>query len=103
LRPRADRFRPDFFAFHQWALGGAVAQSTLSQARNGRSALAPDAVRVGQEAFAVVNAADLRPVEVGAGATSEAGARRQMAGILRDNPALEGEILVVPVFEVNRS
>ncbi|MCL4298420.1 MAG: hypothetical protein KJ077_21975 [Anaerolineae bacterium] len=94
---------PDLLAFEGWALSGAIANSPLSHARNGRSALAPEAVQVDQEAYAVVNASDLRLAEAGTLAASEAGAQRLMEGLIRGNPALEGEILVVPIFEVNQS
>jgi hypothetical protein len=103
LVPRGEPLRPDFLVFHSWAVLGAVAASPLSQARNGKSALAPGAVQVRQEGFAVVRASDLRPVQDGAQAASEAGAQRLMQGLVRDNPALDGEILVVPAFEVNRA
>jgi len=102
LHPRGERLKPDFLAFHAWALMGAVAGSPLSQARTGRSALAPEAVRVRQEGFVVVRAGDLRPVEDGVPAGSQAGAQRRMAELIGSNPALDGEILVVPAFEVNR-
>jgi hypothetical protein len=95
--------RPDFLTFHSWAVRGAVAASPLSQARNGTSALAPGAVQVSQEGFAVVRASDLQPVAAEARAASEAGAQRLMDRLLRDNPALDSEILVVPAFEVNHS
>jgi hypothetical protein len=84
-------------------LQGAIADSPLSHARNAKSALAPGAVQVNQEGFAVVNASDLRQATPGMQATSKAGAQRLMEGLIRSNPALEGEILVVPLFEVNRA
>jgi hypothetical protein len=113
LHPRGDLLQPDLLAFQSRALQGAIASSPLSQARNGKSALAPAAVQVVQEAYAVVNASDLRLADADAQATSihsggsrngytEAGAQRLMEGLIHSNPALEGEILVVPVFEVNR-
>jgi len=102
LAPRGKPFRPDFLSFHSRALPGAVAQSPLSQARSGKSALGPGAVVVGAEGFVVVRAADLRAVEGDPAAKSEAGAQRRMAELVQGNPALDGEILVVPMFEVNR-
>jgi hypothetical protein len=103
-QPKQRRFvLPDFLSFAQWAVQGAIASSPLSQARSGRSALAPGPVRLEQEHYAVVKAGDLRPVEEGAVAGSEAGARDLLEGILRAEPALAGELLVVPAFEVNRS
>jgi hypothetical protein len=103
LQPRGEFLPPDPLAFHSRALQGAIAGSPLSHARNGKSALAPAAVQVVQEAYAVVNAGDLRLVEAGAQVDSQAGAQRLMAELVHSNPALEGEILVVPTFEVNRS
>lgn len=103
LVPQGKPVRPDLLSFNSWTLQGAVASSPLSQSRNGKSALAPGAVQVSQEGFAVVNASDLRPVAAVAQAESEAGAQRLMDGLLHVNPSLEGELLVVPAFEVNRS
>jgi hypothetical protein len=103
LHPRGDPQQPDFLSFQSRALQGAIASSPLSHAKNGKSALAPAAIQVVQEAFAVVNANDLRLADAGTQATSEAGAYRLMAELVLSNPALEGEILVVPAFEVNRS
>jgi hypothetical protein len=51
----------------------------------------------------VVNASDLRLAAEGTLAASEGGAFDLMQGLIRSNPALDGEIMVVPVFEVNRS
>jgi hypothetical protein len=103
LVPQAAPVRPDFLAFHSWALHGAVADSPLSQARNGVSALVPGKVQVSQEGFVVVKTADLRPVAGEAQVASEAGAQRLVEGLVGQNPALEGEILVVPAFEVNQA
>jgi len=103
LVPQGEPVQPDVLAFQTWLLRGAVANSPLSQARNGQSALAPGAVRVMQEAFAVVRMSDLRLVEAGAQASSEASAHRMMQNLLRENSALENELLVVPMFEVNYS
>jgi hypothetical protein len=103
LVPRGEPLPPDVLTFQAWAVRGAVAASPLSQARNGKSALAPGAVQVGQEAYTVVRASDLRPAAAAAQAASEAGAHRLLAELLRDNPALDGEVLVVPAFEVNRA
>jgi hypothetical protein len=101
LRPRGDPLPPDVLMFHSLALRGAIANSPLSHARNGKSVLAPEAVQVSQEGFAVVNASDLRKALPDMPVTSKAGAQSLMEGLIRSNPALEGEILVVPQFEVN--
>jgi hypothetical protein len=94
--------QPDGQAFHIWALRGAVASSPLSQARTGTSALAPGPVRMMQEGFAVVRVSDLQLVEADAQAASQAGAQQMMEALVRNNPTLANELLVVPAFEVNR-
>ncbi len=103
LRPWPTLLAPEVVAFNAWTSTGAIAASPLSFANNAKSALAPDEVKVSQEPFAVVNASDLRPVNENALVVSEAGANGLMNEIIRKNPALEGEIQVVPTFEVNRS
>jgi len=50
----------------------------------------------------VVNASDLRLVAAEAQTGSQAGAQRYLDTMLRDNPTLENELLVVPMFEVNQ-
>jgi hypothetical protein len=101
LQPRGKLLQPDVLTFQTWALRGAIAESPLSHARNGKSELAPGEVRVSQEGFAVVKASDLSQAVPEMGVSSRAGAQRVMDGLIRDNPALAGEILVVPSFEVN--
>jgi hypothetical protein len=91
----------DSAAFNTWKLGGAVAASPHSFANKRRSALAPAAVQVNQEAFAVVKTDDLRPVNGNAMAASEAEALDMMRQMVRENSSIEGEIQVVPAFEVN--
>ena len=103
LVPQGTLVLPDFNAFDHWTTKGAIASSPLSFAKTGKSLLAPQEVVLAQEAFAVVNASDLRLVAEGTLVSSEGGALHLMDELLRGNPALEGEILVVPVFEVNGS
>ena len=93
--------QPDGQTFQTWVLAGAVASSPLSQARKGKSALAPGPVQVRKELFAVVNATDLKLARAETSATSQAQAEQMMARLVRDDPALENELLVVPLFEVN--
>ena len=92
---------PDFTAFDHWTTRGSIANSPLSFAKNGKSTLAPQAVTLNQEQFVVVNARDLQPVSVDSITASEADARNLMDAMIRTNPALNGEIFVVPSFEVN--
>jgi hypothetical protein len=101
LHPWSDLVRMDGLAFDTWAVGGAVAASPLSHASQAKSALAPDAVAVRQEPYAAVTVGDLRPVNGDAEVASEAEAISLMRELIRDNPGLEGEIQVVPAFEVN--
>lgn len=103
LRPWFELLRPEIAAFNAWASQGAVAASPLSFANHAKSALAPDAVQVSLEPFAVVKVHDLTLVQEDAVAPTEAGAFGLMSELIRGNPALEGEIQVVPTFEVNRS
>jgi hypothetical protein len=95
--------RPPAGPFGQWTAGGAIAQSPLSRARRGPSALAPDPVRVRPEGFAVVRVRDLTPLDpaaaAGDAASSEAEARRRLWRLIEADPALEGELQVVPAFE----
>ena len=53
-------FEVDPLSFNTWTLQGAIATSPLSFARNRKSSLAPEAVAVTQEPFAIVNAGDLQ-------------------------------------------
>ena len=102
LRPWFEPLRPEAVAFNAWASRGAVAASPLSFASTAKSALAPEAVQVRHEPFAVVNVRDLTLVNGGAVASSEAEAFGLIRDLIRDNPALEQELQVVPTFEVNR-
>jgi hypothetical protein len=95
-------FFPDQTAFNIWATGGAVASSPLSFANNSKSALAPEAVQVSQEHYAVVNVDDLTIVNDSAVRASEAAGLALMRDMIRNNPGLEGNLQVVPTFEVNR-
>ena len=102
LHRRPDRLIPDGLIFGAWATKGAVAESPLSHARNRKSTLAPDEVLVNQERFAVVQMNDLTPVNGKAMAPGETAAFDLMRTMIRDNPDMEGEIQVVPAFEVNQ-
>lgn len=102
LRPWFELLEPEVVTFNAWAGGGAVAASPLSFANNGKSALAPEAVRVSQEPFAVVNTSDLTLANSTAVASSEAEAFGLMRGLIGGNPALEGALQVVPAFEINQ-
>ena len=85
--------------FVAWASNGAVAGSPLSHAKTAESSLAPDAVRVAQEGFAVVSTGDISPL--GDAAASEAEAMAMMRRLIRDQPELAGRIQVVPTFELS--
>jgi hypothetical protein len=91
--------KPDATAFNTWALNGAIARSPLSFARTGKSALAPTAIRVAQEGYGVVQMSDLTLVQPGSTAPSEAEAGVLMARLIQQQPALAGQIQVVPMFE----
>lgn len=95
-------FQVDAVAFSAWAQNGAVARSPLSFAATGKSAIAPDAVSIGQEAFAVANISDLALAHDGAVASSEAEAVALMNRLVASRPELAGRVQVVPSYEVNR-
>ncbi len=96
-----DFLAPDAVAFNSWAVNGAISNSDLSFSKNRKSALAPDEVTVGQENFAVVNNSDLTLLDNDSLVRSEVGALNKMQDLIQENPALEGNIQVVPQFEVN--
>lgn len=102
LRRRPGLLVPDLMVFNAWSTQGAIAASPLSFSGNAKSALAPDAVQVLQEQFSVVNISDLRPFNDQAFVASEAGAYSLMSEMIHNNPALEGELQVVPGFEASR-
>lgn len=85
-------------AFAAWASKGAVARSPLSHARTAESSLAPGAVRVAPEAFAVVNKSDL--TAVGEAAASEAEALTLLRRLVAERPELASRVQVVAGFEV---
>jgi hypothetical protein len=103
LRRRPDLLAPDIAAFNQLSSKGSISTSPLSFTRQAKPALAPDEVKVSPEPFVVVSVRDLRPVNETAAFSNEAGAANLMRELLHNNPALEGEIQVVPAFEVNLS
>jgi len=82
---------------------GAVAESPLSFARSRESALAPEKVRMGQEAYAVVKVSDLGLASEGAMAPSRAEAVALMRAMNARSPGLASKLQVVPAFEVNES
>jgi hypothetical protein len=89
--------------FDAWAVGGAVAASALSYDRNRLPDSAVGKAGLSREAFGVVYIRDLTLVtDAGGALASEAEAYGAMQTILRSNPALDGEIQVVPAFEVKR-
>ncbi|MET8307870.1 DUF6603 domain-containing protein [Micromonospora sp. NPDC005173] len=103
LAPWFDLFQVEPLSFEAWSVGGAVARSPLSHARKAKPADAPGEVNLRQEEFAVVFARDLSPVPTAAFHASEAAANALLEQMLRQQPGLANEILVVPAFEVNRS
>jgi hypothetical protein len=103
LAPWLDLFQVEVLTFEAWSVGGAVAQSALSHARNAKPADAPGEVKIQQERFAVVFSRDMTPVPDAAFHTSEAEAKAQLSQLLSSQPGLDGEIQVIPAFEVNRT
>jgi hypothetical protein len=96
-----DLFDVNADAFNTWVLQGAIAQSELSFARTRKSALAPEAVVVSQESFAIVNSGDLKLFDELSLLGSEHAAAARLNQLIETNPALRDIIQVVPIFEVN--
>jgi hypothetical protein len=101
--PFSGTFQLDGLAFNAWAQNGAVARSPLSFASTGGSAIAPGAIAVSQEKFAVALISDLTLATVDAEAGSEAEALAMMARLTSQQPELTGRLQVVPSYEVNRA
>jgi hypothetical protein len=96
-----DQFRPDATAFLTWAVQGATAKSDLSHARNRRPALAPEAIAVADERFAVVSEGDLQVVDAGEGAgLTEAEAMARLRALQAADPVQHRKLQVMPAFEL---
>jgi hypothetical protein len=99
--PPGGLFDVDPRAFNAWAVQGATAKSALSFARRRKPALAPEAVGVVEEAFAIVNVSDLRPFDQNSVLSGERAALTRRDALIAANPALRGALQVVPLFEVS--
>jgi len=94
-------FDVDLLSFNTWTLEGAISKSDLSFARRRKSHLAPEAVSVVQESFAIVNAGDLQLFDDSSLMGSELAAVARVNALIETNPALRGAIQVVPAFELS--
>jgi hypothetical protein len=92
-------FEVDAGAFNTWILNGAIARSELSFARNRKSSLAPEAVVVSQEQFAIVNSGNLRLFDEFSLLNSEHAAVARIDELVQTDPTLRGTLQVVPAFE----
>jgi hypothetical protein len=90
----------DVVAFNGWTLNGAIATSDLSFARNRKSSLAPEAVAVSQESFAIVNSSDLKRFDDLSVLANESEAVARLNALMEANPNLRGMLQVVPAFEL---
>ena len=90
----------DVGAFNSWTLQGAIAQSELSFARKRKSSLAPEAVVVSQESFAIVNSGDLKLFDELSLLGSEHAAVARLNELVQTNPTLHNTLQVVPAFEL---
>lgn len=95
-----DLFEVDVGAFHHWTLSGAISTSELSFARNRKSSLAPEAVAVAQEPFAIVNTGDLQLFDELSVLGSEQAAAARLKTLIETKPHLRGTLQVVPAFEL---
>jgi hypothetical protein len=93
-------FSLDADAFNTWAVQGTIAKSDLSFARNRKSSLAPEAVAVVQEPFAIVNTSDLQLFDESSLMSSEHEALTKIDELIDTNPALQGVLQAVPAFEI---
>jgi hypothetical protein len=93
-------FDVDAGAFNTWTLNGAIAQSELSFARTRKSSLAPEAVVVTQEQFAIVNSGNLRLFDEFSLLNSEHAAAARLNELVETDQALKDIIQVIPAFEV---
>ncbi len=97
----AGRLSPDGILFNLFTMNRAIARSPLSYATNRKSALAPDAIQVNQEGYAVANINDLSMAAGTSVMESEAEALDLMNKIQETNPALSGILQVIQAFEIN--
>ena len=93
-------FTVDPQAFNTWTLQGATAKSDLSFNRRRKSSLAPEAVGIVQESFAIVSTVDLKPFDAASVLGSEQAALKRREALIAANPALRGALQVVPAFEM---
>lgn len=100
LEDHPSPFPVDVNSFNTWTLHGAIAQSPLSFAKNQKSSLAPEAVAVSQESFAIVNTGDLQLFDAASVLNSERAATAKLNLLLQENPSLRGAIQIVPAFEL---
>jgi hypothetical protein len=95
-------------AYNRLVKGSAVRQSALARQQTRTSLNAPPAVVLPQEAFVVASTSDLKP-HAGAAPggkavfATQAEAYQHYQDLLRQNPALSGQIQVVSQFELNQS
>lgn len=93
-------FEVDAVAFNSWTRSGAISKSELSFARNRKSVLAPEAVAVSQESFAIVNTGDLQLFDEVSLLVNERAAAARLNALIEANPTLRGTLQIVPAFEL---
>jgi hypothetical protein len=99
--PQRGLFEVDVGAFNSWTLQGAIAKSDLSFARRRKSTLAPAAVDIAQEPFAIVHADSLAAFDAESVMGTERAALKRRDALISSNPALKNALQVVPVFEMS--
>ena len=105
LDSNAKRFVNRFFQltarlFEFFLRGSSAARSAVSQASAAKLQPFPDHVTVGAETYAVAFQRDNTPATAEAASfMSEAAAREWMRGKIATDPALDGELHVIPSFE----
>ncbi len=89
------------FLFSHFLVGNAATKSTLSQHHRSRLTPFDEVIEVGPVEYSVVHAEDNTPVDWSASFTSQASAMQFMEDQVATNPALAGNVHVVPNTEVN--
>ncbi len=95
-----DLFEVDVVTFNSWRLQGAISSSELSYARKRKSSLAPEAVGVRQESYAIVNTGDLKLFDELSLLGNEHAATARLKTLIETNPSLRGSLQIVPAFEL---
>lgn len=99
--PRPSRVLGVGGLFHPFLAGNATARSPVSYQARAQLQPFPNRVAVGAQGYTVANVVDNKPFDATSTFASEAMARQYLSGRLAANPALAGNLHVLPNHEVN--